>query len=199
MLPIVMIFIVLAFFIITVNYRINLLIYNYENIETSLIDSLTGSAVASRIMAGKTGEFIIQDSEHPSVMDKCFNESYEAFIRCIKKNLDLNDDYKTNKKADINGELYIKEYCVYNYISIPEGFYICEIGVINGHSYCIEHGINENVMVYANDKIIIIEKTSVYAKIEFNLHIYGCFSWLNNNNAGAGNKTYTLTRLVQIV
>lgn len=196
--PLVTVLLVFTFLLFEFVYRRNLLQINYEEIDNSLTDALLAGAVINYFEYGSSGKVMIQEGEEPSPADRYFTGSYEKFRECLKVNLDLDDSFMALSPGGINGEVYIREYRVYNYIEDGDNFFITETGFSNGNGYAVRYGLNEPVYVRANDGTIEITETSVYARIEFTLQLAGYMSWLDDLPQEYFRNDYCLTRLIGI-
>ena len=79
------------------------------------------------------------------------------------------------------GDVYKRQ--VYNYLSGEGGWHVTECGIKNGQPYTLRYPDNVAVYVAANDGMIKIEQTSIYAQISFGLDKLG---------------EYCMTRLVAV-
>ena len=198
LIPMALVMLVLLIVLLNYVYRINVLQYNYEDIDTALTDSLLAAAVVNLDELGESGTVMIQeDAVFPSPSDSYFLNSYGIFLKCLKINLALDDGFNVTKERGIKGQVKVREYRIYNYIETDEGFYITETGITGGNGYSVTHGINEAVYVKANDGTVEITETSVYAKIEFRLVLSGKVPWTELGD-DAYEKDVTLTRLIAV-
>ena len=178
LIPMALVMLVLFIVLLNYVYRINVLQYNYEDIDTALTDSLLAAAVVNLDELGESGMVMIQeDAAYPSPSDPYFLNSYATFLKCLRINLALDDGFNVTRQRGMKGQVKVKEYRVYNYIETDEGFYVTETGITGGNGYSVMHGINEAVYVKANDGTVEITETSVYAKIEFRLVLSGKVPW----------------------
>jgi hypothetical protein len=90
---------------------------------------------------------------------------------------------ETIKEQGMYGKVGIISYRVYNYIVDDAGWHITECGIKDGGAYTLRYPDNTDVYVTANDGMLKITETSVYAQISFTLE-------------GLGD--YKLTRLVAV-
>lgn len=198
LLPICTVMIVFLMMLSVFMYRRQLIQINFEKIETSLTDALLAGGVINSSYYGRTGKVMIQEGDEPSAGDSFFNNSYRLFSECLKANLRLNDGYEAEGDNGIIGTVKIIEYRVYNYIESEDGFFITEIGLNNGQAYSMRYNLNENVYVNANDSLVEIKETSVYAKIGFRFRLASRTAWLAAMPEDLFEKDYTLTRLISI-
>lgn len=198
LLPLCTVMIVFLMLMANFMYRRELIQINYEKIDTALTDAILAGGVINYSEFGRTGRVMIQESTEPSVWDSYFNNSYQLFYECLKANLRLDEGGNATVDNGIVGAVSILEYRVYNYIENEDGFYITEIGLNNGQGYYVQYNLNEPVYVRANDSVIEIKETSVYAKIGFRFRLAVRASWLAAMPDDNFEKDYTLTRLIGI-
>ena len=198
LIPMALVMSVLLLVILNYIYRINVIQYNYEDIDTALTDSLLAAAVVNLDELGESGTAVSQEDMFlPSPSDPYFLKSYGIFLKCLKLNLSLDDGFNVTRQRGMKGQVRIKEYKIFNYIETDDGFFITEIGIAGGNGYSVTHGINEAVYIKANDGIVEITETSVYAQIEFRLVITGRMPWIELKD-DEYERDYTLTRLIGI-
>lgn len=181
--PLAMVIVVFMCTFICYTFRRDRLEYSYEQIDSNLTYSLLAASIINLNEYARTGNLIISDNAEPEVWDAAFVNSYVRFVDCLKNNLGLNDEMETIKEQGMYGKVGIISYRVYNYIADDAGWHITECGIKDGGAYTLRYPDNTDVYVTANDGMLKITETSVYAQISFTLE-------------GLGD--YKLTRLVAV-
>lgn len=157
--------------------------YNYEQLESNLTYSLLAAAIVNLNEYAASGNLIISDAGEPEAGDKAFSDSYSRFKECLRCNIGLDENLQSAGLKGLLGGVDIVSFRVYNYISDAGGWHITECGVNGGQPYTLRYPDNMEVYVNANDGMVNIAETSVYAEISFTLEGFG---------------TYSLTRLVAV-
>lgn len=79
MLPVALMFILMMIVLTNYMYRQQMLQYNYENIENSLVDSLLASSVVNLTELVRNGDIVIDTATSGVSTQSCFDRSYEIF------------------------------------------------------------------------------------------------------------------------
>lgn len=181
--PFAMLLVVFMCAFISFTFRRDSLEYSYEQIDSNLTYSLLASAVINLDEYVDSGNLIIADGIEPSVWDTAFINSYISFVDFLKCNMELTENMQISKGQGLDGSVEIVSYRVYNCINDGNGRHITECGIINGQPYTLRYPDNMDVYVQANDGMIKITETSIYARISFEIKELG---------------NYSLTRLVAV-
>lgn len=143
--------------------------YDYERLDSGLTHALLAAAVVNLEEYALSGNLIIADSVEPEIGDKTFANSYNCFLEAIKADLKLDAGMHFIGTPGLYGTMEVLEYKVYNYIQDDAGWHVTECGIKGGQFYVHEGQNNTSVMVEANDGMVEIRETSIYAKIAFSL------------------------------
>ena len=170
-------------FFIVFTFRRSALEYSYEQTDSNLIYSLLAAAIINLDEYVRSGNLIVSDGAEPEVGDRAFVNSYARFVECLRADLGLDDDMRSVKEQGLCGGVEIVSYRIYNYVTDDSGWHITECGINNGQPYTLRYPDNVRVYVQANDGMVCIKETSVYARISFTLEKLG---------------SYRLTRLVAV-
>lgn len=164
-------------------FRKGVLQYDYERLDSGLTYALLAGAVINLEEYAVSGNIIIADSTRPEIGDSTFMHSYYHFLDSLRVDLGLDEGMNFTGTPGLGGNVEVVEYKVYNYIRDAAGWHVTECGITGGQMYVIEGQNNVRLTIAANDGIVEIGETSVYAKIAFMLN---------------GAKRYTLTRLIAV-
>ena len=180
-----MIVILVFFMCIFLNliFRKGILQYDYERLDSGLTYALLAGAVINLDEYAASGNIIIADSVKPEIGDSTFTYSYSCFIDSLKADLGLDGSMNFTGTPGLDGTVEVVEYKVYNYIEDDAGWHVTECGISGGQQYVIEGQNNVKITVPANDGMVEITETSVYAQIAFMLN---------------GGERYTLSRLIGV-
>lgn len=198
MLPVALMFILMMIVLTNYMYRQQMLQYNYENIENSLVDSLLASSVVNLTELVRNGDIVIDTATSGVSTQSCFDRSYEIFRDTLKSNLHLSDAWEFDGARDFKGTLIINEFSVYNYYKIPNGFQIVRITKTETGASSYTYPVNQKVYVYANGVNKEITQTSVYSQITFSVHLMNRIDWMESLTDAMMTGTYSLRRLVAI-
>ncbi len=198
MLPVALMFILMMIVLSNYMYRQQMLQYNYENIENSLVDSLLASSVVNLTELARNGDIVIDTATSGVSTQSCFDRSYKIFRDTLKSNLHLSDTWEFDGTRDFKGALVINEFSVYNYYKIPNGFQIVRITKTEAGISSYTYPVNQKAYVYANGVNKEITQTSVYSQITFNVHLMDRIDWMESLTDAMMTGTYSLRRLVAI-
>ena len=180
LMPLAMVIVVFMCLFLGYSFRRESLEYNYEQIDSN---SLLAAAIINFNEYAVSGNLIISDGTEPEVWDSAFINSYIRFTDCLKCNLGLDENMCITKGQGMEDRVNIISYRVYNYLSDENGWHVTECGIKDGQPYTLRYPDNVHVYVAANDGMIRIEQTSIYAQISFRLDKLG---------------EYCMTRLVAV-
>lgn len=189
MMPIMMCCILLVLVFMQYVYRKNMIVYRYEDVENALISSLLAGGIVNTVILGKSGDIVIAESLYPNAGDSFFPGSYLRFMESMGNNLPSD--------LELGEGLKVNEYRVYNYVKTEDSFLVTLIGYKNGNIYLIPYNEGQHVYVKANDTLVDISETSVYASVSFPLKVMGEFDFFGKHFGNSG-ETVELTRLVGI-
>ena len=181
--PLAMVIVVFMCWFLSYSFRRESLEYNYEQIDSNLTYSLLAAAIINLNEYAVSGNLIISDGAEPEVWDSAFINSYISFMDFLKCIIGLDENMCITKGQGMENKVDIISYRVYNYLSGEGGWHVTECGIKNGQPYTLRYPDNVAVYVAANDGMIKIEQTSIYAQISFGLDKLG---------------EYCMTRLVAV-
>lgn len=176
LLPLAMLLVVFMCFFIVYTFRRSALEYCYEQTDSNLTYALLAAAIINLDEYVRSGNLIIADSAEPAVGDAAFANSYLRFLDCLKSNLGLDAAMHSVKGQGLTGEVEVNAYRIYNYVADGSGWHITECGIRNGQHYTLRYPDNVAVYVEANDGVVRVTETSVYARISFSLEGLGAYS-----------------------
>lgn len=201
--PICLVFILLALFFSSVFFFRTALNYNYRNIDNALTDALLAGAIVDLKEYAVTGNIIIPDAKVSDNDNETYlSQSLNLFTRCLNANLINKNTYGQNIKNVI-----ITKYVVFNVSNGIISAYIFDNPQSNPTSYHKASDSELNKLfddnsikhkITTSDGAIAITKTSIYAKLEFNLKTAPIFSWSSANEKSGTWQTLSLSRCVAI-
>lgn len=198
-----LVFILLALFFSSVFFFRTALNYNYRNIDNALTDALLGGAIVDLKEYAVTGNILIPDvkiSENDN--ETYLSQSLNLFTKCLNANLVDKKSYGQNIK-----NVRVVKYVIFNVSGNTISAYIFDNPQSNHASY---HKASDNELnnlfdndpvkhkITTSDGVIAITKTSVYAKLDFELKTAPNFLWnmsIDKNNAW---QTLSLSRCIAI-
>lgn len=198
MLPVALMFILMMVVLTNYIYRRQMLQYNYESVENSLVDALLASSVVNLVELNKNGNIVIDTATTGVSTKSCFDNSYDIFRDVLKSNLHLSDTWQFDGVRDFKGELHINEFSVYNVYKVPNGFQVVKVTKADTGMTSYVYPVNQKVYVYANGVDKEITQTSVFAQITFDVHLMNRISWMESLTDDMMTGTYSLRRLVAI-